>query len=158
MDTLMNAGGEIQIADGEVTVAMTPAIHSSGLDVSKDGKYPIIYGGNPVGFVLKIKNGPTIYHTGDTAYFSEMTEIGKRFHPDLALINIGGHFGMEPVDAVHAAQSVKAKLVIPHHYKTFPILTQNTDSFFKGLDRAHIAHYEMQPGQTVEFQGAKLKQ
>ena len=30
-DTLMNIGGEIRIADGEVTVAMVPAIHSSGL-------------------------------------------------------------------------------------------------------------------------------
>jgi L-ascorbate metabolism protein UlaG (beta-lactamase superfamily) len=155
MDTLINPGGEITIADGEVTVAMTPAIHGSGLDVSKGE--PMIYGGIASGFVVKIKDGPTIYHSGDTAYFSEMEDIGKTYHPDVALLNIGGHFGMEPAAAVHAAQSVKAKLVIPHHYKTFPILTQSAGPFFSMLDKAKIAHLEMKPGQTIAFEGTKLK-
>jgi L-ascorbate metabolism protein UlaG (beta-lactamase superfamily) len=156
MDTLGNMGGEIVVADGEVTIDFVPAIHSSGLDSGKDNE-AIAYGGNPMGFVIRIKNGPTIYHTGDTAYFSDMELIGKRFHPDVALINIGGHFGMEPEQAAQAAQAVKAKLVIPHHYKTFPILTQDAGPFFRMLDQKHIAHLEMKPGQTVEFDGTHLK-
>ena len=63
---------------------------------------------------------------------------------------------MEPNEAAHAAQSVKAKLVIPMHYKTFPILTQSAGPFFKLLDGEHIAHDEMQPGQTIRFAGTKL--
>src|SRR5258708_102567 len=36
-DAIMGIGGEIQIADGEVTVAMTPAIHSSSVFNPKAG-------------------------------------------------------------------------------------------------------------------------
>jgi L-ascorbate metabolism protein UlaG (beta-lactamase superfamily) len=154
MDTLMNPGGSLVLAGGEVTVTMTSAVHSSGLDVG-EGK-AVVYGGNPAGFVIQIKNGPTIYHTGDTAYFSDMAEIGTVYHPDVALINLGGHFGMEPAEAAHAAQAVKAKLVIPHHYKTFPVLVQSPAAFFKALDAKHITHQEMTPGETIEFQGTRV--
>ena len=156
MDTLGNAGGAIPIADGEVIVNMVAAVHSSGLDAGKDNE-AIAYGGSALGFVVQVKNGPTLYDTGDTAFFGDMAEIGKKFHPDVALINIGGHFGMEPADAALAAKAVQAKLVIPQHYKTFPILTQNADGFFKALDQKKIAHLEMKPGQTISFEGSKLK-
>jgi L-ascorbate metabolism protein UlaG (beta-lactamase superfamily) len=156
LDTLGNMGGELTLLDGEVKVDFVQAIHSSGLDSGKDQE-ALAYGGNPMGFVIQIKDGPTIYHTGDTAYFSDMSLIGRQFHPDVALINIGGHFGMEPAQAVQAAEAVRAKLVIPHHYKTFPVLTQSAEGFFKLLDQRHIAHLEMTPGQSIEFEGTKLK-
>jgi len=155
-DTLGEQGGELTLLDGEVKINFVNAVHSSGLDSGKDNE-ALAYGGNPLGFVIQIKDGPTIYHTGDTAYFSDMNLIGKQFHPDVALINIGGHFGMEPAQAAQAAEAVRAKLVIPHHYKTFPVITQSADGFFKLLDQKHIAHLEMTPGQTIEFEGAKLK-
>ncbi len=155
MDTLGNIGGGITLANGEVQIHFVPAVHSSGIDpeTKQKGNEPIAYGGAPVGFVISIKNGPTLYHTGDTAYFSDMTLIGKRFHPDVALMNIGGHFGMEPSEAAQAAQWVQAKLVIPHHYKTFPILTQDPKPFFRALEQKKINYKEMQPGETLEFQG-----
>src|SRR2546426_2885008 len=59
--------------------------------------------------LLKIKNGPTIYHSGDTAYFKDMEVIGERYAPDVALLNIGGHFGMEPEMAARAAASVRGR-------------------------------------------------
>jgi len=158
MDTLMNIGGTITVAEGEVKVTMVPAIHSSGLDSGQENsKEPIHYGGNPAGFVIQIAGGPTIYHSGDTAYFSDMALIGQQFAPDVALINIGGHFGMEPPQAVLAAKAVRAKLVIPHHFATFPILTQSPKDFFAGLDRQRIRHRELAPGATLEFVGTKPK-
>ena len=158
-DTLMNVGGEITIADGEVVVAMTPAVHSSGLKNPKAGKNDpdIVYGGNPVGFVLIIKEGPTIYHTGDTAYFEDMTLIGENYRPDVALINIGGHFGMEPKMAARAAKSVRAKLAIPHHYATFPVLTQDPEGFTKALKRQRVRSKVMKPGTKIVFDGKKLR-
>jgi L-ascorbate metabolism protein UlaG (beta-lactamase superfamily) len=155
MDTMINPGGQIQIAGGEVTVSMTPAIHSSGMN--KAGTAEAVYGGTPGGYVVQIKNGPTIYHTGDTAYFSDMKLIGDDYHPDLALINIGGHFGMEPPAAAKAAKAVHPKLVVPMHYKTFPVLTQDAGGFFKLLDAEHIAHKEMKPGEILVFDGTKLQ-
>ena len=156
-DTLFNIGGEITIADGEVTVDMVPAIHSSGLNNPHAGENQpdVVYGGNPAGFVIRIKNGPTIYDSGDTAYFSDMKLIGE-YAPDLALINIGGHFGMEPPMAARAAKAVRAKLVVPMHYATFPVLTQSADGFVKMLDKMHIRSKVMKPGESLTFKGKKL--
>lgn len=157
-DTLMNIGGEIQIAKGEVTVLMTPAVHSSGLGHPNAGaqEADIVYAGNPAGFLLMIKNGPTIYHTGDTAYFGDM-ELISQYAPDVALINIGGHFGMSPAMAAKAAATVKAKLAIPHHFGTFPVLTQDPKPFVDALGKKKIPALVMKPGETVVFDGKKLK-
>ena len=158
-DTLMNIGGEITVANGEVVVAMTPAVHSSGLanPLAKEQDPEIATGGNAAGFVLKIKNGPTIYHSGDTAYFKDMEVIGEQHAPDVALLNIGGHFGMEPAMAARAAASVKAKLAVPMHFGTFPILTQDAKPFGATLKKKGIPFRQLEPGETIAFEGKKIK-
>lgn len=158
-DTLMNPGGEITIAEGEVLVAMTPAVHSSGMGnpLATEHDPDLAYGGNPGGYVLKIKNGPTLYHSGDTAYFKDMDLIGEQYAPDVALLNIGGHFGMEPAMAARAAASVRAKLAIGHHYGTFPVLTQDTAAFAEALKKRKIGFKQMAAGSTLVFEGKKLK-
>ncbi|HEU4686162.1 MAG TPA: metal-dependent hydrolase [Nitrospira sp.] len=157
-DTLMNPGGEITIADGEVMVAMTPAVHSSGMGnpTANEQSPDLVYGGNPGGYVVKIKGGPTIYHSGDTAYFKDMEIIGEQYAPDVALLNIGGHFGMEPAMAARAASSVKAKIAIAHHYATFPVLTPTTESFAAALKKRKIVFQELHPGSTIVFVGTKI--
>ena len=157
-DAIMGIGGEIQLADGEVTVAMTPAVHSSSVYNPKAGPTDAerAYGGNPAGFVLIIKGGPTIYHSGDTAYFKDMETIGEEHKVDLALLNIGGHFGMEPRMAARAAQSVRASLAVPQHYATFPGIAQNADEFAAELKRLKIPFHEMKPGGTVTFRGRQV--
>ncbi len=157
-DAIMGIGGEIQIADGEVTIAMTPAIHSSSVFNPKAGasEPERAYGGNPAGFVIIIKNGPTIYHSGDTAYFKDMETIGEIYSVDVALLNIGGHFGMEPKMAAKAAQAVRARLAVPQHYGTFPGIAQNADSFAAELKKMKINFYEMKPGETITYRGKQL--
>ena len=158
-DTLMNIGGEISIADGEVMVAMTPAIHSSGLNnpYAGDTGAEMVYGGNPVGFIIRIKDGPTIYDTGDTAYYSDMKLIGDTYAPDLALINIGGHFGMEPPQAAMAAMAVRARTVIPMHYATMPVLTQDPASLIDAIKNKNIHVLVLEPGASVTFEGKNIK-
>ena len=157
-DAIMGIGGEIQIADGEVTIAMTPAVHSSSVFNPKAGATEAerAYGGNPAGFVVMIKGGPTIYHSGDTAYFKDMETIGEQYQIDLALLNIGGHFGMEPRMAAKAAQSVRAKLAVPHHYATFPGIAQNSEVFAAELKRLKIVFYEMKPGEVISYRGKQM--
>lgn len=159
-DAIMGIGGEIQIADGEVTVAMTPAVHSSSVYNPKAGPTEAerAYGGNPAGFVIIIKGGPTIYHSGDTAYFKDMETVGEQYQIDLALLNIGGHFGMEPRMAARAAQSVRARLAVPQHYATFPGIAENADEFAAELKRLKIPFREMRPGETLTFRGRQLTQ
>lgn len=157
-DAIMGIGGEIQLAGGEVTVAMTPAVHSSSVFNPKAGagEPERAYGGNPAGFVIMIKGGPVIYHSGDTAYFKDMETIGEQYQIDLALLNVGGHFGMEPRMAARAAQSVRARLAAPQHYATFPGIAANADAFAGELKRMKIPFYEMKPGETVTFRGRQM--
>ncbi|HEX8263924.1 MAG TPA: metal-dependent hydrolase [Pyrinomonadaceae bacterium] len=157
-DAIMGIGGEINIADGEVTVAMTPAVHSSSVFNPKAGATEAerAYGGNPAGFVVIIKDGPTIYHSGDTAYFKDMETIGEQYKVDVALLNIGGHFGMEPRMAAKAAQSVGGRLAIPQHYATFPGISANADGFAAELKRLKIPFYEMKPGETITYRGKQM--
>ena len=158
-DTLMNIGGEIMIAEGEVMVAMTPAVHSSGLGnpLAKEQDPEIATGGSAAGFVLKIKNGPTIYHSGDTAYFKDMEVIGERYAPDVALLNIGGHFGMEPEMAARAAASVRVRLAIPMHFGTFPVLTQDATVFRQAIKKQGVPFRQLHPGETIAFEGKRIK-
>lgn len=157
-DAIMGIGGEIDIADGEVTVAMTPAVHSSSVFNPNAGATEAerAYGGNPAGFVLIIKNGPTIYHSGDTAYFKDMETVGEQYQIDLALLNIGGHFGMESRMAARAAQSVRTKLAIPQHYATFPGISENSNVFAAELKKLKIPFYEMKPGETIVYRGKQI--
>ena len=157
-DFIMGIGGEIQIADGEVTIAMTPAVHSSSVFNPKAGPNEAerYYGGNPAGFVIIVKNGPTIYHSGDTAYFKDMETIGENYSIDVALLNIGGHFGMEPKMAARAAYSVRARLAVPQHFGTFPGIAQDASAFATELRRLKIPFYEMKPGETINFRRREL--
>ena len=157
-DAIMGIGGETQIADGEVTLAMTPAVHSSSVFNPKAGpnEPERAYGGTPAGFVIIIKDGPTIYHSGDTAYFKDMETIGESYSIDIALLNIGGHFGMEPRMAARAAQSVRAKLAVAQHFGTFPGIVQDASAFAAELRKLKISFYEMKPGETISFRGKQI--
>jgi len=154
-DNIMQMGGEIQIADGEVTIAMTEAVHSSSVFNPKAGpnEPERAYGGSPAGFVIMIRNGPTIYHTGDTAYFKDMEIIGEIYSIDVALINISQ---MGAKMSARAAQSVRAKLAVPMHFGTFPGLLQTADEFAVNLKQLKIPFYEMKPGETVTFRGRQM--
>ena len=154
-DNIMQMGGEIQIADGEVTIAMTEAVHSSSVFNPKAGpnEPERAYGGSPAGFVIMIRNGPTIYHTGDTAYFKDMEIIGETYSIDVALINISQ---MGAKMSARAAQSVRAKLAVPMHFGTFPGLLQTADEFAVNLKQLKIPFYEMKPGETVTFRGRQM--
>jgi L-ascorbate metabolism protein UlaG (beta-lactamase superfamily) len=131
-DTGGNFGGTIDVLGGEATITFVPAVHSSGVgaDPAK-----VAYGGNPGGFVIAIKNGPTIYHTGDTDLFGDMALIGSHAKIDLMLACIGDHFTMGPDRAAEAVKLVKAKQVVPMHFATFPVLTGTADAFGKALKK-----------------------
>jgi L-ascorbate metabolism protein UlaG (beta-lactamase superfamily) len=150
---IMGIGGEMKIADGEVTVAMTQAIHTSSVFNPKAGpnEPERAYGGEPTGFVIIINGGPTIYHTGDTAYFKDMETIGEQYSIDVALIGIGGHTSMEPNMAARAAKSVRTKLAIPMHFATDETMTPDTKVFAAELKKLKIPFYEMKPGETLTY-------
>ena len=141
-----NAGGTVEIKD--VKVHIVEAVHSSGYGDPSKGA--LQYGGSPVGYVIEIKGGPTIYHAGDTDAFSSMTLIGERYKPTVALLPIGGHFTMDPDGAALAAKLTGAKTVIPMHFGTFPALAGTPAQLKDALKKAGSAAavVEMKPGET----------
>ncbi len=43
------------------------------------------------GYVVRTRPAHCVYVAGDTGYFSGFAEIGRRFHPDVALLPIAGY-------------------------------------------------------------------
>lgn len=119
-----NAGGTFQVKD--VTLHLVEAVHSSSY--AADSKSPAQYAGAPLGYVLEIDKGPTLYHAGDTGPFEGMSLIATQFKPTVALLPIGGHFTMGPAEAAQAVRLLKVKSVIPMHYGTFPLLQGTPDA------------------------------
>jgi L-ascorbate metabolism protein UlaG (beta-lactamase superfamily) len=138
-----NIGGSVKIKDA--TIHMVEAVHSSGY--GQDPK-SLQYGGPAMGFVIQIDNGPTIYHAGDTGFFSSMALIAERYHPTVAMLPIGGHFTMDPQGAALAQKLLKVKTILPMHYGTFPLLAGNPEQLKAALKAAKVTAtvMELQPG------------
>ncbi len=110
----MNIGGNL-LYEG-ISITMTQAFHSTA-------------SGAPCGYVIKLEDGATLYHAGDTGIFDSMRLIGEFYKIDVAMLPIGSVFTMDPQQAAWATKMISPKKVIPMHYKTFPILVQDTKAF-----------------------------
>ena len=149
MDTIGGIGGELNLLDGQVKALFTRAHHGSGVTV--DEKSGPRYGGSPGGFVISIKNGPTIYHTGDTDVFGDMALIAQFHKIDVMLACIGDHFTMGPERAAYAAKLVQPAMVIPMHFATFPVLTGTPEALASALKKQGVtsALRTMKIGETI---------
>ncbi|MCI0572942.1 MAG: metal-dependent hydrolase [Myxococcaceae bacterium] len=127
-----NVGGSVQVKDA--TIHMVEAVHSSSY--SADQKSPGQYAGAPMGFIIQIANGPTLYHAGDTAAFNSMALIGERYKPTYALLPIGGYFTMDPAGAASAVRILKVKNVVPMHFGTFEVLKGTPEQLRTELKKA----------------------
>lgn len=146
LDSLGNFGGTLTFLNGDVSILFVPAVHSSGLnpkDLGVGEDHPE-FAGNPGGFVIKIKDGPTFYHTGDTDVYNDMARIGKNQKIDVMLTCIGDHFTMGPNGAAEAVSLVRPNIIIPMHYQTFPIIPGNVDTFKLALKKYHLEK-QLQP-------------
>lgn len=119
----MNLGGSYDFDFG--SVKFTHAFHSSSYTEEDN---TIVYTGMPGGILLTIA-GKTIYHVGDTGLFTDLKMIGEMNNIDLAFVPIGDNFTMGPEDALVAADWINAKIVVPVHYNTFPVIEQDPDLF-----------------------------
>ena len=149
----MNKSGSVQPLGPGITITMVHAEHSSEVvytdpETKKQSVHP---GGEPAGYIIKLENGFTIYHAGDTGVFGDMKFIGEYYKPDLALLPIGGWFTMDPVHAAYATRLLKPKQVIPMHYGTFPVLKGTPEEYKKALGKTHTKVHVMQPGDTLKF-------
>lgn len=134
----MNIGGTYQ-QDG-ISITMTQAFHSSMT-------------ASPAGYIIKLEDGFTIYHAGDTGIFASMKILGELYPMNLALLPIGSVFTMDPMQAALAVKLLGVKKVIPMHYKTFPILVQDATPFVEAVKKTSpdVSVMVLQPGQEQAF-------
>lgn len=132
-----NVGGSFRV--GDVTVHLVPAMHSSDP------------GGRPLGFVVEFADGRTLYHTGDTWIFGDMSLIQERYAPAIILLNVGGGpYTQDPSTAALAIRKYfRPRTVVPMHFATFPALSneQQVRTAFGNDARLTV----MRPGETRRF-------
>ena len=117
------------------------------------------------GYIVKCA-GANVYCAGDTAYFSGFEEIGRRLHPDVALLPIAGYEPpslredhMSPMDAVQAFADLGAKLLVPVAYGAFPLGYEPIDEPVTWLTELCREHgfldrlVILRPGETCHVHG-----
>lgn len=140
----INHGGTVDWNNHHIT--MVEAIHSSGITHGDN----ILYGGTASGYIIKFENDFTLYHAGDTDVFGDMALIRDRYHPDVALLPIGGHFTMGPDGAARALRLLSVAAVIPIHYGTFPVLTGTPEQLKEAAtDISGLKIVALKPGESV---------
>ena len=131
----MNLGGTLELPFG--FVRMVPAMHSAGIP-----------GGIACGYVVGI-GGKVVYFAGDTALFGDMKLIGERDKIDYAILPIGGHYTMDPVDAAKAVELLGAKNAIPVHYNTWDAIKQDPEDFKARVKTAKV--HIVKPGESLNL-------
>ncbi len=144
-------GGEIELLQGEITARFVPAWHGSM--IMRYDTSPPVYAGTPSGIVLALQGGPTIYHTGDTDLFSDMTLVSREHAIDYMLVCIGGHFTMGPSRAADAIELVKPRFVVPIHFGTFPLLKGTPQMLEREMTRrgSRAQLRVMNPGEVLDI-------
>ena len=138
----MALGGTVQLDD--VAATMVEAKHSSSVQDEKGTHYV----GVAAGFVLTIADGPVLYHAGDTAVFGDMKLIRELYRPEVAMLPIGGHFTMGPVEAAMAVRFLEPKIVLPLHFGTIPQL-KGTPEQLAALVDASVQVVRWIPGEFI---------
>jgi L-ascorbate metabolism protein UlaG (beta-lactamase superfamily) len=83
--------------------------------------------------------GKSIYHTGDTALFSDMALIQRIYKPTVGLICMGDRFTMGPETAAIACNEfLDLETIVPIHWGTFPLLTGDPEDFKRRVTRGRV--------------------
>ena len=78
-------------------------------------------------YVIKTAAGPTLYFSGDTAYFDGFSQLGREFSIDLAIFNLGAYeprwfmapSHSNPAETVKAFKELDAGKIMILHWGTF---------------------------------------
>ena len=120
---------------------LTQAIHGSALPDGSNG-------GNPAGFLLTTTDGKKIYLAQDTGLFGDMRMIGEEGIA-LAALPIGDNYTMGPADALQAIKLIQPQHVIPIHYNTYKMITQDAQAWRDQVESQTSAKvHVLKPGES----------
>jgi len=130
---------------GIAHIKFTMAHHSSSFP---DGSY----GGEPNGFIITLPDGKRLYFAGDTSLFMDMLLIGEE-DIDLAFLPIGDNFTMGPADSLRAIRLIRPRLVLPMHYNTWDVITQDASAWAQRVsDETNAQPIVLDPGGSYTLQ------
>jgi L-ascorbate metabolism protein UlaG (beta-lactamase superfamily) len=125
---------------GDIEIIAVPVRHSGGGTFGGGGR-------GACGYIINAP-GACIYFAGDTGYFSGFGEIGRRFHPDVALLPIGGYEPaafrdehLSPLDALAAFEDLGARVLVPIAHGSFPLSYEPLDEPLAWLRREARARH-----------------
>lgn len=146
-----------EFKSGPLRVVMTPSQHWGKRFFHDDHRG---YGG----YVLQ-SGQHSVYHSGDTAYFSGFQEIAN-LRPKVALLPIGAYnpdlfrsVHTTPEDALQAFLDLRAERMVPMHYGTFRLSMEPVEEplprLLEAARRAHVADKvaPMREGETLLIGG-----
>ena len=107
---------------GPVEVIAVPAEHNGSRYHPFESRF------HAQGYIVRTQS-VTIYIAGDTGQGADFADIGRTYHPQIAIVPIGAyepyfvlkHYHLSPADAVAAAKTAGAAVVYPGHFGTFRI-------------------------------------
>jgi L-ascorbate metabolism protein UlaG (beta-lactamase superfamily) len=115
------------VTHGDFEITAVPVRHSGAGSLAGVSR-------GACGYVIRAQ-GTCFYFAGDTGYFSGFAEIGRRFHPDVAILPIGGYEPaafrdehLSPLDAVHAFDDLGARVLVPIAHGSFPLSYEALDA------------------------------
>ena len=153
---LHKGGTYLPFGDSGIKVTAVRAEHSSMMRMRNPttNREEVFPGGEPMGYIVEMENGFKLWHTGDTAVFSDMALIGRLHQPDLVMASIDGYFTMSPREAGYAMREmVKPKFVVPIHYGTLVEMRGTPAQLQEALGSGPGAPQMIvvQPGQKLDF-------
>ena len=127
----------VEVVKDHPEVIDTPGKHQfrgiaiTGTHVWHDHENGEARGGNIV-FVFEM-DGLRIAHMGDLGHVPDKKQVEAIGHVDVMMIPTGGHFTIDPVEAIEVIKLFSPRIVIPMHFKTpvmnFPIV--GVDAFLQ---------------------------
>ncbi len=158
-DNLDTAPWERRELEDGVRLTATPARHGPpGGD-----RGPVI------GFMLEAgPAAPRLYFSGDTVWYEGVEEVGRRFAPEIALLNLGAAkvavAGPMPLtftadEAVTLARAWPRTIIVPLHFEGWAHFTEGRLETERAFDAAGLAHRLrwLEPGTPTTISGDGTK-
>ena len=90
-----------------------------------------------------------MFHAGDTALFSDLSLVADEGDIDVALLPIGGIYTMGLRDAVKAMRLLRARVMVPMHYDTWPAIAVDSRALVSAGHGEGFSIHALAPGERL---------
>ena len=146
------SGGASALCECPITLGVTlddlriTMVHAEHTYDMLDSSGPDRVYGEGVGYVLRHPGHPTVYVSGRTGVFGDMSLIKRLYAPEIAVMSVGGRFSMGPDEAALAVELLGVTTVFPTH-RISDYESPRFDPLFAKLESMGGNLYPLHPGE-----------